>query len=222
MIRAFFTPDIPSGIRQDLLDAWAPFDLQSAGEIHRKGAFDLPGFIKLVGEAADWFPLKAAATVFLSQLAKEAATDVYKHKAEVALVLSKGACAPIRVVARSLLRARLDSGPPVPGVVLGLSIPNDFFGTSIDLVSYARARGRTKVRCCRSRSCSLSPSCVSTRRYRGGRMRLCSGTEWSIHLEVEVGARSGGSSSVRSLLGCPSRSPCRVACPSSPLPYLQL
>ena len=133
MIRAFFTPDIPSDVRQNLVDAWAPFHLRSAGEIHRKGALDLPGFIKLIGEAADWLPLKAAAAIFLSQLAKEAATDIYKHKAAIARALGEVAAAPIRTVAQSLLRARLDSGSAVPGVVLGLSIPNDFFGTSIDL-----------------------------------------------------------------------------------------
>jgi hypothetical protein len=37
-----------------------------------------------MGEALQWLsPLKVATTVFLSQLAKEAASDVYKNKAKI-------------------------------------------------------------------------------------------------------------------------------------------
>jgi hypothetical protein len=92
----------------------------------------MQGFIQLMGEAIDWLPLKIAATVFLSRLAQELASDAYRHKASVAKLLGETACAPIRVAAGGLVRARLDT-PGQPGVVLGLSIPDDFFGTALSL-----------------------------------------------------------------------------------------
>jgi hypothetical protein len=47
-------------------------------------------------DAVDWLLLKVAAMVFLSQLAKEAATDVYRNKAAIARALRDTRCATVR------------------------------------------------------------------------------------------------------------------------------
>ena len=130
-MRLLTTADIPGAVRQQLLDAWQPLaELQEGSQVRHKTA-ELSSFVQIMGEALQWLsPLKVAATVFLSQLAKEAATEVYKNKARIAAALAAAAAAPLRRAAAALGRARSDS-PQKPEIVVGLPIPDDYFGTAL-------------------------------------------------------------------------------------------
>lgn len=132
-LRLLVTDDIPESTRRDLVDAWEPIGgLERAGAVSLKSA-DPPSFIQIMGEALQWLsPLKVAAAVFLSQLAKEAATDIYKNKRKIAQALAQAGAAPLRRATAALKRARKES-PRHPGLVIGLSIPDDYFGTALSI-----------------------------------------------------------------------------------------
>ena len=132
-LRLFVTDDIPESTRRELVDAWKDIGgLERAGVVFLRSA-EPPSFIQIMGEALQWLsPLKVAATVFLSQLAKEAATEIYKNKAKIAEALAQAAAAPLRRAAASLKQARHQS-PRHPRVVLGLSMPDDYFGTALSI-----------------------------------------------------------------------------------------
>ena len=136
-LRLLVTDDIPATTQRGLIDAWQDFGaLEPAGVISLRSA-DPPSFIQIMGEAVQWLsPLKVAATVFLSQLAKDAASDVYKNKAKIAQALAQIGAAPLRLVAESLKRVR-DESPRQPRIVLGLSIPDDYFGTALSITDHS-------------------------------------------------------------------------------------
>ena len=68
--------------------------------------------------------------MFLSQLAKNAADDVWKNKARITAALTDTAVAPLRRVAAALARARQMSPGP-PSVTIGLGLPDDSHGTAV-------------------------------------------------------------------------------------------
>ena len=81
-----------------------------------------------MADALQWVtPLKIVATVFLSQLVKDAATDVYKHKRQIGQALATAATAPLRLAAAALKRARDRS--PRCSLAIGLPLPNEVTGT---------------------------------------------------------------------------------------------
>jgi hypothetical protein len=130
-MKLIVTADIPPDVRQELHDGWQPLgSLEQAGEVFLKSA-EPPSFIQIMADALQWLsPLKVAATIFLSQLAKEAATDIYKNKQQIGRALANAAAAPLRLAAAALKRARESSLRP-PGLVVGLPIPDDYFGTAL-------------------------------------------------------------------------------------------
>lgn len=132
-MRLIVTADIPAEVRQELHAAWQPFGgLEESGEVFLKSAEPL-SFIQIMGDALQWLsPLKVAATVFLAQLAKEAATDIYKHKQQIGRALMNAGAAPLRLVAVALKKAR-ESSPRRPELVIGLPLPNEYFGTALSL-----------------------------------------------------------------------------------------
>jgi hypothetical protein len=72
-------------------------------------------------------PLKVIATVFLSQLAKEAATDIYNHKRQIGQALVTATTAPLRLAAAAVKRARDRS--PRCSLAIGLPLPDEVTGT---------------------------------------------------------------------------------------------
>jgi hypothetical protein len=81
-----------------------------------------------MADALQWVtPLKVVATVFLSQLVKEAATDIYKHKRQIGQALATAATAPLCLAAAALKRARNRS--PRCSLAIGLPLPNEVTGT---------------------------------------------------------------------------------------------
>ena len=132
-MRLIVTADILPDVRQELHAAWQPLGgLEEASEVFLKSA-EPPSFIQIMGEALQWLPLlKVATTVFLAQLAKEAATDIYKHKQHIGRALTNAGAAPLRLVAAALKKAR-DSSPRRPGLFIGVPLPDDHFGTALSL-----------------------------------------------------------------------------------------
>jgi hypothetical protein len=114
------TNDVPDAVRaaltRDLASVWSTAD---RGAIHLKAA-EPPTYLEIVGRAIEWAtPLKVVATVFVSQLAKDAAHDVWINKARIASVLKNGAVASLRIAAQAIIRARLEA-PRKPEVHLGV------------------------------------------------------------------------------------------------------
>jgi hypothetical protein len=133
-MRLIVTADIPSDVRQELLVDWQPLGrLEQAHEISLKSP-KAPSYIQIMADALQWVtPLKVVATVFLSQflsqLAKEAATDIYKHKRQIGQALATAATAPLRLAAAALKRARDRS--PRCSLAIGLPLPNEVTGTAL-------------------------------------------------------------------------------------------
>lgn len=95
---------------------------------------DAPSFIQLLGQAIEWLdPLKVASTVFLSQLAKEAASDLWENKKRIAVFLKDAAVKPLQVVAASIAKVLTKSGQQRTNFSIGLSLPEDYFGTAVNL-----------------------------------------------------------------------------------------
>jgi hypothetical protein len=125
-MRLIVTDAIPSDVRQELLADWQPLGgLDQAPEVSLKSP-ETPSYIEIMANALQWVtPLKVVATVFLSELAKEAAKDIYKRKREIGQALATAATAPLRLAAAAVKRARDRSprcslaiqawpGPPLP------------------------------------------------------------------------------------------------------------
>jgi hypothetical protein len=88
-----------------------------------------PSWIKIFAEVAEWVtPFKVVATVFVSQLAKNAADDLWKNKAAIAAALRNASAAPLRKLAAALLRAK-EKARPSTDVIVGLPIPDDSAGS---------------------------------------------------------------------------------------------
>jgi hypothetical protein len=133
-MRLIVTADIPSDVRQELLVDWEPLGyLEQAHEISLKSP-EAPSYIQIMADALQWVtPLKVAATwvlsSFLSQLAKDAAKDIYQHKEQIGRALANAAAAPLRLAAAALKRARDRS--PRCSLAIGLPLPNEVTGTVV-------------------------------------------------------------------------------------------
>jgi hypothetical protein len=124
------TEDIPQSVLADIIQEWAPLGRLNPGNPGYTKSAEGPSFIQIMGAAKEWFtPLNIAATVFLSTLAQEMAKDAYKNKAAIAKALAAGAAAPLRRAVQALSRAK--SATHSRTIVLGLSVPDDYFGTAL-------------------------------------------------------------------------------------------
>jgi hypothetical protein len=95
-----------------------------------------PEFVQLLSDAAQWFdPLKVAVTVFLSQLAKEAAKDVWKHKTKIAIALKDVAVTPLRVISSSISRLLISRPRGTLHITIGLPWPDNYFGAWMDITT---------------------------------------------------------------------------------------
>ena len=92
-------------------------------------AVDPPSVLKLLGDALSWLPLKAAAAVYLSALAKRAADATWDG---LASLFNSNEVKPLADVAKTLATAA-DSVDGKVTIVVGLNIPDDHFGTAISI-----------------------------------------------------------------------------------------
>ena len=90
---------------------------------------DPPSFIQLLGDVLAWLPLKAAATVYLSTLAKRAGDATCNR---LASLFNSNEVKPLAGVAKTLAKAA-DSVDGEVEIVVGLNIPDDHFGTAISI-----------------------------------------------------------------------------------------
>jgi hypothetical protein len=127
-MRLIVTTEIPSDVRQELLIDWQPLGgLEQGPEVSLKSP-EAPSYIQITADALQWVtPLKVVATVFLSQLVKEAATDIYKHKHQIGQALATAATAPLRLAAAAVKRVRDRS--PRCSLAIGLPLPDEVRGT---------------------------------------------------------------------------------------------
>ncbi len=101
------TTDVPDSVRHHLVaDLATVISVEDQGQVLARAAGPT-SFIELVGEAIEWVtPLKDVAKAFLLQLVKEAATDLWKHKKQIAAVLGTAAMASLKKIVSALARAR--------------------------------------------------------------------------------------------------------------------
>lgn len=124
------TFDVPARARKAFQAEVASLVEIDPSGVVMKDADGGPALIELLGQAVEWVtPFKIVATVFLSQLAKEAATDAWKNKAKMATLLAQAGCAPLRRFAEALASLR-QSSRRAPRVSLGLSVTGIYFGAA--------------------------------------------------------------------------------------------
>ena len=75
-------------------------------------------------------PFKAAATVFLSQLAKRAADEAWDRRREIVQALRTASVTPLRRLVAAIDQARRASDRE-PQIIVGLPVPDPYFGTAI-------------------------------------------------------------------------------------------
>jgi len=121
--------NFPKAIRTQLLAEWEDiFGSTEFSELMMKADVPSPEFIQILAEARAWVtPLKAAATAFLLPFLGQLGTQLGKRTADA--IWSKGSAA-LKRAAAALVRAR-DSSPGRPIITIGLSLPDDFYGTAI-------------------------------------------------------------------------------------------
>ena len=90
---------------------------------------DPPSIIQLLGDAGAWLPLGAAATVYLSTLAKRAADATWD---QLASLRKSNEVKPLTAVAKTLATAA-DSVDGQVTIRVGLDIPDDYDGVAISI-----------------------------------------------------------------------------------------
>lgn len=102
-------------------------------ELLHKALGDTPSFVTVLSDVLSWQTMLAVpATVFISQLAKNAADDIYKIKKKVAEALSQSATKPLKQISAALRKAA--ASPSRNAVIrIGLPLSDDFLGTSMVL-----------------------------------------------------------------------------------------
>jgi hypothetical protein len=107
-------------------------------DVHRvgyKGAGG-PAFLQLVADLLTWSTvIKAAATIFLSQIAKNAADEVWKHKAELAAKLQDVTLKPLRRLVGALIGAKQRLNAGNSRVQVALPVPDDYWATILRIES---------------------------------------------------------------------------------------
>ena len=90
---------------------------------------DPPSILNLLGDPLAWLPLKAAAAVYLSTLAKRAGDATWEG---LASLLKSNKVKPVADVAKTLATAANSVDGKVT-MTVGLNIPDDHFGTAISI-----------------------------------------------------------------------------------------
>jgi Uma2 family endonuclease len=129
----FVTADIPPSVQEQISS-----EIGQVLPIHERHVMEFrstdgPSFVQLVADAVQWItPLKAAAIVFLSQLAKNAADEVWKNKAHLYRILKDTSVDPLYRLVRALAQAKREVSTHTR-VVIGLPIPQEYLGTLLAL-----------------------------------------------------------------------------------------
>jgi hypothetical protein len=130
--RLIVTLDVSSELRENIKSDIAP--LLQIDSVTDVGLFSAepPSYIQIIEEATRWsLLLKAAAGIFLTQLAKNAADDLWKHKSTIANALQSAAIWPIRKMVNALKRVREAS--PHSGLQIGIPVPDDRYEATVPL-----------------------------------------------------------------------------------------
>lgn len=104
-------------------------DISGPHYYFRRGAdpSQLPQLIQLLGDAAAWLPLQAAASVYLGTLAKHAADATWKG---VSALFKSPEVKPLADTAETIADAASDMGGEVE-IFVGLNIPDKNWGTAM-------------------------------------------------------------------------------------------
>lgn len=86
---------------------------------------DASSIIQLVGNLAEWItPFKAAVAIFLAQLVKRAADDIWDRRAQIAAALKERGVMPLRKFAATFARTHRES-PIKTNIVIGIVVPDN-------------------------------------------------------------------------------------------------
>lgn len=127
------TGDVPGKAKGELLDVIGEIMgiSDAATSTPRNVSGDPPSFIQILAGLIDWtLPLKTAAIVFLTQLAKRSADEVWDRKEQIAGALRDAVTRPLKRLSAAINSARRASKTN-PGIVIGLPIPDPYLGTTI-------------------------------------------------------------------------------------------
>jgi len=128
------TLEVPQEAREVLKAEAAP--LISIADVHEVVLLsaDIHSFMKVLADALDWtLPFKAAVGIFLTELAKNMADDLWKNKVEIAKALGSAAAFPIRKLIGAIAKAREISGERTTFAV-GVPVPDDHYGATVTLL----------------------------------------------------------------------------------------
>jgi hypothetical protein len=126
------TSDIPDAARQRLhsdISAVFPAETRPSPSFRTVPSAQ-PSFVQVLANAALWTLLLVPATRFLAQIGKRAADDVWDHKKEMSEALKEAAVLPLKRLAGAINACRAASIRK-PDVVVGIPLPEDYFGTAI-------------------------------------------------------------------------------------------
>jgi len=124
------TRDISEGaieeLAQAISDCAVPIERR---ELLHKALGETPSFVTVLSDILSWKTmLGIPTTVFISQLARNAADDIYKNKTRIAEVLSQRATKPLKRISAAL-RKTVGTSPRKSVVRIGIPFPDDFLGT---------------------------------------------------------------------------------------------
>jgi hypothetical protein len=131
-MKILITKDIPQEIVNDLR---REFDIKEEPVLVEYKSGTNPSLIKIIAEIIEWLDyLKVPATVFLIELSKEAAKDFYKNKAKIFKALKLAIVSPLKRISRVLSKVKKKL-PDQTKIIIGIPIPNNYFGTSLSIDS---------------------------------------------------------------------------------------
>ena len=127
-MRLFITADVPQEVRERICaqmnDTFGVVDVH----VMELRSLEAPSFATIVAEALSWKTvLGVPATVFLTEIARRSAGDVYD-------VLKARGVEPLRKVASALARLTRESPAPTH-VYIGVPVPDEYFSSRLVIES---------------------------------------------------------------------------------------
>jgi hypothetical protein len=134
-MKALATSDIDPRVLRSLRDELSP-DLELVLDEHSISlkSFEPPSWVQFFAEGPWWLKtLGAYAALYVAEIVKEAGKQTWKSRAKIVLA-SVTAGDKVLKLARALAKLR-KSLPAHSKLVLGLPVPDDYFGIRYDLVA---------------------------------------------------------------------------------------
>ena len=125
------TEDIPASVREDCIRSIGNVIPVADSSTKSLRSAEPPSWIQFLADLLSWSTvIKVPATVFLAELAKEAAKDTWKNKERIAKALKQQGVEPLLKLSRALFKY-CRASPRKTSVIIGFPFPDEDFGTGI-------------------------------------------------------------------------------------------